>query len=181
MSEFPEGLSKKNQKMFEFMNRLSGENKKEYKRRIKERGTEIMKGTDCTEEERISITALQNCKSPLVIIGEFRSFLGLTKEEYALRKGNALAYEKFIKAVYFKNFDLIRFEYEKARIREEEAKERAQVWDDLREIYIERERERAESTYFFEDALEERLEKEEALEEQGHRLAYKTRFGAIGK
>lgn len=151
--------------MFEFMKRLPGENKKEYRRRLAERGTEIMKGIDCSDEERINVTALSRCKAEIVKFnGKFLPGVGITEEEYALIKGTAKDYEALIGIVYFKYLDHQKFENEKAKL-----------WDELRASYYKNETNRNCPTCF-DDYSEARLDQDEQYEEYGRKLMYSKRF-----
>lgn len=153
--------------MFEFMKRLQGENKKAYKKRLVQRGTEIINGINCSEDEKINLIALMKCQTPVVkFFGRFIDECPcITEEEYALRKGMAKDYEKFIEIVYFKYLD-----------KKEFAAEKAKLWDEVRSKYIRNEINRDDDDMYFDDFLRKELNQDEQLILEGEGMAYSKRF-----
>ena len=84
---------------FSFLRRQPYENKKEYKRRVLARGQELFDGINCTLEESIRFRALSNCRAEVLIIhidGKQTILGDISPEEYALKKGKAKDFEKFV-------------------------------------------------------------------------------------
>ena len=107
---------------FSFLKRQPYENKKEYKRRIKTRGQELFDRKNCTIDESISFRALSNCRAKVYIMnidGEQMVFGDLDSKEYALRKGNAKDYEKFVDLLFFEHIDEKEYKREKGKLYDE--------------------------------------------------------------
>ena len=103
---------------FSFLRRQSYENKKAYKRRIMARGQELFDRKNCTLEESINFRALSNCRAEFVILhidGERVVIGDITPEEYALKKGTAKDFERYVDIIFFRNFDEKKF-YEERNI-----------------------------------------------------------------
>ena len=93
---------------FSFLRRQPYENKKEYKRRVLERGQELFDGINCTLDESIRFRALSNCRAVVLITNDDgkQMILGdINLEEYALKKGNAKDFEKFVDLIFFVSFN----------------------------------------------------------------------------
>ena len=107
---------------FDFFKRQSYETKKEYKRRIMARGQELFDGKNCTLEDFIRFKALYNCRSHIIIMhfgGKCMVFGDINSEEYALRKGTAKDYEKYVDLIFFERLDEKKFQSEKERLYDE--------------------------------------------------------------
>ena len=107
---------------FSFLRRQPYENKKEYKRRVLARGQELFDGINCTLEESIRFRALSNCRAEVLIIKNNgkQTILGdISSEEYALKKGNAKDFEKFIDLLFFEHLEEKKFQSEKERLFDE--------------------------------------------------------------
>lgn len=107
---------------FNFFKIQPHETKKEYKRRIMARGQELFDGKNCTLEDFIRFKALYNCRSHFVIMkydGKCMVFGDINSEEYALRKGTAKDYEKYVDLIYFERLDENMFQSEKERLYDE--------------------------------------------------------------
>ena len=121
-------LKEKLQEQFSFLKLKPFESKKDYKKRIIERGYEIFKGINCTLEDTINLMALHECQAEIIImrglvIDRKQVVIGdLTTEEYTLRKGYAKDYEKYINIVFFKYLDEDKFKKVKERIYNETIK-----------------------------------------------------------
>ena len=110
---------------FSFLRRQLYENKKEYKRRILARGQELFDRINCTLEESIRFRALYNCRAKVIIInfdGE-KTILGdISPDEFALKKGNAKDFEKYVDIVFFEHLDEKKFQNEKEKLYDEYTK-----------------------------------------------------------
>ena len=107
---------------FSFLRRQPYENKKIYKRRVLARGKELFDGINCTLDESIRFRALSNCRAEVFIINIAgkQTILGdISPEEYALKKGNAKDFEKYIDLIFFEHLDEKMFQREKARLYDE--------------------------------------------------------------
>ena len=107
---------------FSFLRRQPYENKKEYKRRVLARGQELFDGINCTLEESIRFRALSNCRAEVLIIhidGKQTILGDISPEEYALKKGKAKDFEKFVDLIFFEHLDEKKFQSEKERLFDE--------------------------------------------------------------
>ena len=95
---------------FNFFRRHSDETKKEYKRRIRARSQELLEGKNCTIEDFICFKALYNCRGHILI---------MNSEEYALRKGTAQDYEKYVDLIFFEHLDEEKFQSVKEKLYDE--------------------------------------------------------------
>lgn len=115
------------------------------------------------QEDIIDLKALLACRAEVFIIprrhGKSIIFGDLTAEEFALRKGYAKDYEKYIHAVFFDHLNENVFKNTKARI-----------YDEIRKSYYSQDKEPYfESLDYYEDC---RYLQEEKLEKQyGERMS----------
>lgn len=149
---------------FSFMKALPNENYVEAKKRIEERGTEILQGINCSVDEMISLKALYKCKAKAIFIGDEKEedkalvFSDLTKAEREL-EGNDIT--GFLNVLFFAHID-----------EEEYRREKGRLWDEVNERYLQGEIERDASMHE-EDELQTRIIDEETLIKQGTQMLHK--------
>lgn len=92
-------------RMFSFLYLIESETKEEYENRVKQRMGEIIQGVNCSLEETINFKALYSCKADLIEVDNKIMSMTLSKEEIALKDGNAKDFEKFVFARFIDHLD----------------------------------------------------------------------------
>lgn len=141
-------------KMFDFFYLRNGETKKEYKRRVEKRGTELLNGVNCSLEETINFIALCECKTHIFRSGSHHMYLILGDNEMELNDENEKDYEKFVFARFFDDLDKEKFEQRKKN-----------AWDKIR-VRLDKEdskREQERHQAHFEECYREKLLDDDAL------------------
>ncbi len=146
-------------KMFDFLKLRKGETKKDYKKRINERGNEILNGINCSLEEQVNLKALCNMSPAVLRFKEKLIFLRITEDEYDARKGNAKDYEKYVFATLFNDFD------------EEEFKEhKRRIYNELVNNYYVKQNEYENMLYSVEEKFFDKLLADEKIEKQYRKI-----------